>query len=54
MTTTGEQVCNAVTEFLVINEVSMDNMISICTDDAPSMIGKKRICVKINWKQKRV
>ena len=38
--TTGEQVCNAVTELLKTNEISMDNMISICTDGAPSMIGK--------------
>ena len=37
---TGEQVCNAVTEFFKTNEISMDNTISICTDDAPSMIGK--------------
>ena len=33
--TTGEQVCNAVTEFFETNEASMNNMISICTDGAP-------------------
>ena len=34
-----EQVCNAVTEFSKTNEISMDNMISICTDGVASMIG---------------
>ena len=38
--TTGDQVCNAVTEFFKTNEISMDNMISICTDGVQSMIGK--------------
>ena len=32
--TTGEQVCNAAIEFLKTNEISMGNMISICTDSA--------------------
>ena len=40
--TIGEQVCNAVTEFLKTNEISMDNMISICSDDAPSMIDERQ------------
>ena len=40
--TTGEQVCNAVTESLKTNEISMDNMISICTDGVPSMIGRRQ------------
>ena len=42
--TTGEQVCNAVTEILETNEISMDNMDNICTDGAPIMIGKKELC----------
>ena len=45
--TTGEQVCNAVTEFLKTNEISMDNVISICTDGVPSMIGKRKGFVSI-------
>lgn len=40
--TTGEQVYNAVTDFLKTNDISMDNIISICTDGAPSMIGKRK------------
>ena len=48
--TAGEQVCNAVTEFIKTDEISIDSMISICT----AMIGKKRISVQINWRQKRV
>ena len=40
--TTGEQVCIAVTDISKTNEISMDNMISICTDDKPSMIGKRK------------
>ena len=40
--TTGEHVCNALTEFLNTNKISMDNMISICTDGVPSMIGKRK------------
>ena len=39
---TGEQVCNAVTEFLETNEISIDNMISICTDGVPSIIGNMK------------
>ena len=39
---TGDKVCNAVTEFLRKNEISMDNMISICTDCTPSMVGKRK------------
>ena len=34
--------CNNVTEFVKRNEISMDNMISINTDGAPSMIGKRK------------
>ena len=34
--------CNAVTEFLRTNEISMDNMIFTCTDGAPPMIGKRK------------
>ena len=30
--TKGQEVRNNVTEFLNTNEISMDNMISICTD----------------------
>ena len=37
--TTGEQLCNTATEFLKTNEI---NMISICTDDVPSTIGKRK------------
>ena len=40
--TSGEQVCNAVTEFFKTNEISIDNMISNCTDGAPSVIGKEK------------
>ena len=39
---TGKQVCNAVTELLKTNEISMDSTISSCTDRAPSMIGKRK------------
>ena len=38
----GDQVCNVATEFLNTNEISMDNMISICTDGELSMIGKRK------------
>ena len=38
--TAVEQVCSAIAEFLKTNEISMDNMISIFTDGAPSMICK--------------
>ena len=40
--TTGEQVCNTDTEFLTTKEISMDNMISICTEVTPSMIGQRK------------
>ena len=40
--TIGEQVCNAVTEFLKINEISMHNIIFISTDGPPSTIGKRK------------
>ena len=40
--TTGGEVHNAVTEFLKTNEISMDIMISICADGAPSKIGKRK------------
>ena len=40
--TTGVQVCNTVTELLKLNEISMGNMSSQCTDGAPSMIGKRK------------
>ena len=43
-----EQVCNAVTEFLKTNEISMDSMTTICTDGAPSMIRKGKGCFQIN------
>ena len=36
--TVGEQVCNAVTEFIKTDEISIDSMISICT----AMIGEKK------------
>ena len=39
---TGEQVCNAVTEFLKTNEIYMEYMNSICTDLVPSIIGKRK------------
>ena len=52
--TTEEQVCNAVTELLKTNEISMNDIITSCKDGALSMIGRKRICVKINWRQMRV
>ena len=32
----------------------MDDIITICIDGGPSMIGKKRICVLIHWRQKCV
>ena len=40
--TTGEHVCNAVTDFFKTNDISIHNMISVCTDGAPSMIGKRK------------
>ena len=40
MKTTVVQVCNVITEFFKENEISVDNMISICTDGVPSMIGE--------------
>ena len=40
--TTEEQECNVVTNFFKTTEISMDNMISICTDGAPSMIGIRK------------
>ena len=43
--TTGEHVCNAVTNCFKINDISIHNMISVCTDGAPSMIGKRKGCV---------
>ena len=42
LNTTEEKTSNSVTEFFMTNEISMDNMISICTDDAPSMIGRRK------------
>ena len=40
--TKGGQVWKAVNEYFKTNEISMDNMISICTDGALSMIGKRK------------
>ena len=40
--TTGEHVCNAVTDFFKTNDISIHNMISVCTDGAPSLIGKRK------------
>ena len=42
ITMTGEQVRNAVTEFLKKHEISMDNMIFICTDGDSLMIGERK------------
>ena len=47
-------VCNAVTDFLKTNEISMDNMISICTDEAPSMMGKRKGFVSTIIEDRRV
>ena len=39
LNSTGEQVCNAVTKLPKTNEITIYNIIFICTDGAPSMIG---------------
>ena len=42
LNTTGEEVCDKVTGFFHENDICIDNMISVCTDGAPSMIGKTK------------
>ena len=52
--TTGEHVCNAVTEFFKANETNMDDIIFIWIDGVTSMIGRRKGFVYILNGDRRV
>ena len=40
-TTTAADICNVLLQFGQENELTWDNLVSICTDGAPSMLGRR-------------